>query len=65
MKRAPDLLRGTFVGVNGQKVRKKTVFRATLVGLSKDDAEAVCRRLKKHKQDCMILRTGSVTVAAR
>jgi hypothetical protein len=51
--------------VNGQKVRKKTVFRATLVGLSKDDAEAVCRRLKKHKQDCMILRTGSVTVAAR
>jgi D-alanyl-D-alanine carboxypeptidase len=65
MKRVPDLLRGTFVGINSQKVRKKTVFRAILVGLSKDEAATVCRRLKKHKQDCMILRTGPVTVAAR
>jgi D-alanyl-D-alanine carboxypeptidase len=65
VKRVPDLLRGTFVGINSQKVRKKTVFRATLVGLSKDEAATVCRRLKKHKQDCMILRTGPVTVAAR
>lgn len=65
IKRAPDLLRGTFVSVSSQKARKKTVFRATLVGLTQADAQAACRRLKKAKQDCLVVRTGPVAVAER
>jgi D-alanyl-D-alanine carboxypeptidase len=65
MKGAPDLLRRTFISVSSQKSRKKTVFRATLVGLSENDAQAACRRLKKLKQDCLIVRTGPLAVAER
>jgi D-alanyl-D-alanine carboxypeptidase len=65
MKRAPDLLRSTFVSVSSQKLRKKVLFRATLVGLTEDDAQSACRRLKRLKQDCLIVRTGPVAVAQR
>jgi hypothetical protein len=65
MVRAPDLLRGTFVSVSSQVVRRKVLFRATLVGLAKDEADRVCRRLKKHQQDCLVVRTAPLTVAQR
>ncbi|MEK0082243.1 serine hydrolase [Benzoatithermus flavus] len=65
MQRAPELLRSTFVSVSSQKMRRKTVFRATLVGLTEEDARAACRRLKKSKQDCLVVRTGPVAVAER
>jgi D-alanyl-D-alanine carboxypeptidase len=65
IKRAPDLLRGTFASVGAHKVRNKPLFKATLVGLSRGDAEAACRRLKKQRQDCMVIQAGTVKVASR
>lgn len=65
LARAPDLLRGTFVSIGSQLVRKKTLFRATLVGLAKDEADQVCRLLKRHKQDCLVVRTAPLTLAQR
>jgi hypothetical protein len=46
-------------------VRNKPLFKATLVGLSRGDAEAACKRLKKHKQDCMVIEAGTMKVASR
>jgi D-alanyl-D-alanine carboxypeptidase len=64
--RAPDLLRGTFASVgSSQKAGGGTMFRATLVGLSKADADSVCRRLKRHRQDCMTIQAGPLAVANR
>lgn len=63
--RAPDLLRGTFVSVNSQVVRRKTVFRATLLGLAKDEADQACRKLKRRDQACLVVRAGPVTMAQR
>jgi hypothetical protein len=64
--RVPDLLRGTFASVgSSQKAGGGTLFRATLVGLSKADADSVCRRLKKHRQDCMTIQAGPLAVANR
>lgn len=65
MKRAPDLLRGTFAKVGAQQVRNKPLFKATLVGLSRRDAEAACKQLKKQKQDCMVIQAGTLKVASR
>jgi D-alanyl-D-alanine carboxypeptidase len=64
MKRAPEL-RGTFASIGTQQVRNKPLFKARLVGLSRDDAEAACKRLKKQKQDCMVIQAGSLKVASR
>ena len=65
MRRAPDLLRGTMVSVGSSQSRNGAVFRATLVGLSKADANSVCRRLKKQRQDCLVVRTSPVEMATR
>ena len=65
MRRAPDLLRGTMVSVGSSQSRNGAVFRATLVGLSKADADSVCRRLKKQRQDCLVVRTSPVEMATR
>ena len=65
MKRAPDLLRGSFANVGTQRVRNKPLFKATLVGLSRGDAEAACKQLKKHKQDCMVIEAGTLKMASR
>ena len=46
LRRAPDLLRGTIVSVGTMQARNRTMFRATLVGLSKTDAEFSCKKLK-------------------
>lgn len=64
MKRVPDLLRGTFMSVSGVKQRKRTIYRAMLIGLSKQEADSVCRQLKKAKQGCLVVRTGPLDVAA-
>jgi D-alanyl-D-alanine carboxypeptidase len=65
MRRVPDLLRGTMVSVGSTQGRSGTLFRATLVGLSKADADTVCRRLKKKRHDCLVVRTSSLEVATR
>lgn len=66
LRRAPDLLRGTIVSVASlQTSRNRTLFRATLVGLSKADADAACKQLKKKRQDCLVVQAGAVEVAAR
>ena len=64
MNRAPDLLRGAYASVGTQKVRNRPLFKATLVGLSRGDAEAACKRLKKQKQDCMVIQAGNQKIAS-
>jgi hypothetical protein len=63
VKLAPDVLRGTAPSVAVQKVRKQTLYKALLAGLSRPDAEAACRQLNKRKQDCMVIRVSPLTVA--
>ena len=65
MATVPDLLRGTFVSVGSQASQRKTLYRATLVGLAKDEADQVCRKLKRQSQACMVVRTGPVAMASR
>lgn len=63
VRRAPTVLRGTFVSVNSVRQGRKPMFRAQLVGLDRQEAETACKQLKKHKQACEIVRTGPVAVA--
>jgi D-alanyl-D-alanine carboxypeptidase len=61
IRRAPDLLRGTYANVATQQVRGRPLFRATLVGMSRADAEAACKRLQKQKQDCMVIQAARIS----
>ena len=65
LRRAPELLRGTIVSVGTMQARNRTMFRATLVGLSKTDADSVCKKLKKQRQDCLVVQAGAVEIASR
>lgn len=65
LRRAPALLRGTIVSVSTMQARNRTMFRATLVGLSKTDADTVCKKLKKQRQDCLVVQAGPVEIASR
>ncbi len=64
MRTVPDLLRGTFASVGTHTVRDTPLFKATLVGLTRGDAETACKRLKKQKQDCMVIQAGKLSVAS-
>jgi D-alanyl-D-alanine carboxypeptidase len=55
-KRAPALLAGKTARVLATKGRSHTLYRATLSGLTLDQANAACRQLKKARQDCLVLR---------
>ncbi|MGE3292173.1 MAG: D-alanyl-D-alanine carboxypeptidase [Geminicoccaceae bacterium] len=63
LRLAPTALRGTSPSVAAQKVRKQTLYKAMLAGLSRPGAETACRELKKRKQDCMVLRVAPLKVA--
>lgn len=65
MSGVPDLLRGASPAVATQKVRKDTLYKAMLGGLSRPEAESACRRLKKQKRDCMVVRAAPLRVATR
>jgi D-alanyl-D-alanine carboxypeptidase len=65
LRLAPTTLRGTSPSVAAQKVRQQTLYKAMLAGLSRPNAEATCRQLKKRKQDCMVIRVAPLKVAGR
>jgi len=65
MQRAPDQLRGTFASISAHRDRKRTLFKATLVGMSRNEAEATCRRLKKQRQACVVIQAQPIEVASR
>ncbi len=69
LRTAPDLLGGTFASVSSLSSSREALFRATLVGLDKSQADRVCRLLKKQRQDCLVVRAtpspAPVTVAQR
>ena len=65
MQRAPDQLRGAFASVSTQRDRKRTLFKATLVGMSKSEATTTCRLLKKQRQACMVIQAEQIEVASR
>ena len=65
LKGAPELLRGTKASVAAQPTSKGTLFKATLHGLSRSDADAACARLRQRKQDCMVVSGAPAKVASR
>ena len=58
-------LRGAFASVSTQRDRKRTLFKATLVGMSKSEATTTCRLLKKQRQACMVIQAEQIEVASR
>lgn len=65
LRTAPDLLRGTFASVSSISPSREPLFRATLVGLDRSEADQACRLLKKQRQDCFVVRAAPITVAQR
>ena len=65
IQRAPDQLRGAFASVSTHRDRKRTLFKATLIGMSKSEATTTCRLLKKQRQACMVIQAEQIEVASR
>ncbi len=64
LQRAPGQLRGTFVSVSTLKQRSRVLYRAQLIGMDRAEAMTVCRQLKKHRQDCMVVQSTGLTMAS-
>lgn len=63
--RFPDLLEEGIVKVSLLKFRKRrAVYRARILGITKKQAYRACRVLKKRKMDCMEMRLLDVQLAA-
>ncbi len=56
--KAPKALSEGTIAVVPLKGRKGPLYRARIVGLEKQQAEAACRTLKGAKAQCMVLRMG-------
>ncbi len=57
MEMAPHLLEDGIIKVVPLKMRnRRSVYRARILGLSKQDAYRACRVLKRHRMSCMELR---------
>jgi D-alanyl-D-alanine carboxypeptidase len=53
-KRVADLVKDAQLVVDETAKGKSKLYRARLIGLSKDDAQAACRQLKKKAIDCLV-----------
>jgi D-alanyl-D-alanine carboxypeptidase len=53
----PGLMR-TRLSITTSKGRRKTIYRARLLGMSERKARRACARLKRKKMDCLVLRNG-------
>ena len=65
MQRAPDQLRGAFASIATLRDRKRTLFKATMIGMSKNEATTTCRLLKKQRQACIVIQAEQIEVASR
>lgn len=54
----PALLGGAHIVVDQAANRKGSLYRARLVGLSKQDARAACRQLEARKTDCLVVKAN-------
>ena len=54
----PGLMR-TRLSIVTSKGRRKTLYRARLLGMSERKARRACARLKAKKMDCLVLRNGA------
>lgn len=62
--RLPELLNETQVSITHIRGKRGRIYRARLVGLSREHAERACRRLESIAIDCFVVRTGrDATVA--
>lgn len=62
---APDILEEGAIKITPLTKRNgKTLFRARVMGLDRDDALAACSVLKRHKVPCMALRLRDTELAA-
>ncbi|HLB80282.1 MAG TPA: SPOR domain-containing protein, partial [Dongiaceae bacterium] len=52
----PALLGGAHIVVDQASNRKGSLYRARLVGLTKQDARAACRQLEARKTDCLVVK---------
>jgi D-alanyl-D-alanine carboxypeptidase len=53
-KRVADLVKDAQLVVDETAKGKSKLYRARLIGLSKHDAQAACRQLKKKAIDCLV-----------
>ncbi len=53
-KRVPDLVKDAQLVVDETAKGKSKLYRARLIGLSKQNAQAACRQLKKKAIDCLV-----------
>ncbi len=56
MAKTPRLLDDGSVAVAPYKSKKRTLYRARVVGIGKDEAYQACKALKRKGGDCMVLR---------
>ena len=65
MARAPDYLEdGTIAVVPLKQRKRRTVYRARILGIGKKEAYRACRVLKRRKMHCMELRMRPGTQVA-
>ena len=64
-QKLPRLLLKGNIDVSALRSGRRAVFRARLVGFSRLEAERACQLLRRQDQDCLVLRTGSLQLAAR
>ena len=64
-QKLPALLLKGNVDVSALRSGRRPVYRARLVGFSRSDAEQACKALRRQKQDCLVLQTGPLQMAAR
>ena len=55
-KKSPKLLGGLTPKIRSGKTSKGTVYRLQVAGLSKADADAICKDLKAKAQACAVLK---------
>jgi len=56
----PEILGDARIIVDTQKTEKGgTLYRARVIGLSRDAAERACKDLSRRSTDCMVLKTGN------
>lgn len=63
-QKLPSILLKGNVDVSALRSGRRPVYRSRLVGLSQKEAETACKALHRQKQDCLVLRTGPMRVAA-
>jgi D-alanyl-D-alanine carboxypeptidase len=59
VRQVAAILKSEAARVDAIRTRKQTLYRAILVGLQQDDANAACRQLKRKGHPCLVIKLGA------